>query len=125
VGVLHSEHLKCYVHLVTFRKSDKDFSPTTQYRDYPISRSLLHWESQSTITQRSPTGRNYQHFKERGYTILFFTRLEKRIDDEAAPFIYLGPAERLLSAKGDRPIQMEWELSHPMPAALYEAARPV
>lgn len=27
VGVLHAEHLKCYVHLVTFRKSDEDFPP--------------------------------------------------------------------------------------------------
>jgi hypothetical protein len=125
VGVFHSDEHKCYVHLVTFRKSEQDFSPTTQYRDYPISRTQLHWESQSTTTQASPTGQNHLHFKERGYTVLFFARLEKRIEDETAPFIFLGPAERLLSAEGDRPIAIVWELTHQIPAALFEEARAV
>lgn len=123
VGVFHNEDLKCYVHLVTFRKSEQDFSPTTQYRDYPISRTQLHWESQSTTTQASATGQNLLHFRQRGYTILFFARLEKRIEDETAPFIFLGPAAQLLSAEGNRPISMVWELTHPMPAALFEVAR--
>ena len=125
VGVLHAEALKCYVHLVTFRKSAEDFSPTTQYRDYPISRTQLHWESQSTITQSSNTGQNLLKFSERGYTILFFARLEKRIEDETAPYIFLGPADRLLSAEGNRPISMVWELAHPMPASLFEDARAI
>lgn len=124
-GVIHSKSLKCYVHLVTFRKTDQDFSPTTQYRDYPISRRQLHWESQSRTTQASNTGQNLLHFRERAYTILFFARLEKRIEDETAPFIFLGPAERLLSAEGDRPIAMIWELAHEMPAALFEEARTI
>jgi hypothetical protein len=123
VGVLHAEPLKCYVHLVTFRKSEQDFSPTTQYRDYPISRTQLHWESQSTTTQTSATGQNHLHFRERGYTILFFARLEKRIEDETAPFVFLGPAARILSAEGNRPISIIWELEHPIPAALFEDAR--
>jgi HKD family nuclease len=125
VGVFHAEHHKCYVHLVTFRKSEQDFSPTTQYRDYPISRSQLHWESQSTTTQTSSTGQNLLQFRERGYTVLFFARLEKRIEDETAPFIFLGPAERLLSAEGNRPIAIVWELAHHIPAALFEEARAV
>jgi len=123
VGVLHAEHLKCYIHLVTFHKSDQDFSPTTQYRDYPISRTCLHWESQSTAAQVSPTGQNYIHFRERGYTILMFARLEKRIEDETAPFLFLGPTKTLVSYEGDRPIAMVWELEHAMPAALFEEAR--
>ncbi len=123
VGVFHAEQLKCYVHLVTFRKSEEDFSPTTQYRDYPISRTQLHWESQSNTTQTSATGQNYLRFRERGYTILFFTRLEKRTEDETSPFIFLGQAKSLLSHEGNRPIAIVWELTHPMPAALFEEAR--
>ncbi len=125
VGVLHAEALKCYVHLVTFRKSEQDFSPSTQYRDYPISRTQLHWETQSTVSQASPTGQNLVHFKLRGYTILFFARLEKRVDDEAAPFIFLGPAKNLISTEGNRPVSMVWELAHEMPAALFEEARAI
>jgi len=125
VGVLHAENLKCYIHLVTFRKSDEDFSPTTQYRDYPINRTELHWESQSGTSQASPAGQNLLHFQERGYTILFFARQEKRIEDETAPFLFLGQAKRLISAEGDHPIAVVWELEHPMPAVLFEEARAV
>jgi hypothetical protein len=124
-GVIHVQELRCYIHLVTFRKDERDFSPTTRYRDYPISATQLHWESQSTTTQASPTGQNYLNFVERGYTILFFARLERQIDGETAPFIYLGPAKRLLSAENDRPIRMVWELAYPMPATLIEEAQPV
>jgi hypothetical protein len=110
--------------LITFRKDERDFSPTTLYRDYPISRTLLHWESQSTATQESPTGQNYIHFKDRGYTILFFARVEKRNNGQTVPFTFLGPAKSLRSFEGNRPIQMTWELEHQMPAAMFEEARP-
>jgi superfamily II DNA or RNA helicase/HKD family nuclease len=122
VGVMHKKVTKFYVHLVTFRKSERDFSQTTRYRDYPVSRTRLHWESESGTTRESVTGQNYLHFKERGYTILFFARLEKRIEDETAPFLFLGPARELVSAEGDRPISMDWDLEHPIPAALFEDA---
>ncbi len=124
VGVIHAKDLRVYIHLVTFQKDETDFSPTTRYRDYPISRTLLHWESQSNTTQASPTGQNYFHFEDRGYTILFFARLTKRIEGETAPFIFLGPAKALKSCQGDRPIAMTWELAYPMPAELFEEARP-
>ena len=39
--------------LVTLNKSDKDYSPTTMYKDYSINESLFHWQSQST-TPTSP-----------------------------------------------------------------------
>lgn len=124
VGVLHSTELKTYAHLVTFRKVEQDFTPTTLYKDYPISPNLLHWQSQSTTAQSSPTGQNYMNFKERGYTILFFVRVEKKTDDIAAPFICLGRASDLISCDGDRPISTVWQLENPMPAALFEDARP-
>ena len=123
VGVFHNSKLNTYAHLVTFRKVEQDFSPTTLYKDYPISRARLHWESQSTATQLTPTGQNYIHFKERNCTILFFARVEKKIDGITAPFIYLGPASDLISYEGERPISMVWELEYPMPAALFEDAR--
>ena len=123
VGVIHIEPLKVYLHLVTFKKEDRDFAPTTRYQDYLISRTRLHWESQASTTQTTATGQNYLHFKERGYTILFFARMEKRIEGETAPFIFLGPAIDLLSAEGNRPIAMVWDLEHPVPAELFESGR--
>lgn len=122
-GVIHLDTARVYLHLVTFRKEERDFAPTTRYQDYPVSPTVLHWESQSNTARGHTTGQNYLHFQERGYTILFFARLEKRIDGETAPYLFLGPAKSLLSCEGERPIQMLWELEHPMPAELFEEAR--
>lgn len=123
-GVIHLDDRRVYLHLVTFRKEDRDFAPTTRYQDYPVSPTVLHWESQRGTARDHVAGQNYLHFRRRGYTILFFARLEKRVGGETAPYVFLGPAKDLLSCEGDRPIQMLWELGHPMPAELFEAARP-
>lgn len=125
VGVIHLEERKTYLHFVTFRKEERDFAPTTRYKDYPISRTRLHWESQAGTALASAAGRNYLHFRERGYKILFFARLEKNTEGNTSPFLFLGPAADLVSAQGDRPIKMIWDLAHPMPAELYEMARTV
>ncbi|TCO76041.1 DUF3427 domain-containing protein [Chromatocurvus halotolerans] len=124
VGAFHSQENRFYVNLVTFQKEEQDFSPTTRYEDYPISRTKLHWQSQSGTSQASQGGKGYIHFKERGYVILFFARLKKRQGQETSPFVFLGPVRDLLSYEGDRPISMVWELEHPMPAHLFEHARP-
>jgi superfamily II DNA or RNA helicase len=125
VGVIRLTSPHVYLHLITFRKEDKDFAPTTRYKDYPISPTVLHWESKSTTAREHPTGQDYIHFKERDVTILFFARVERTIAGETAPYIFLGPAGDLLSHDGDRPIRMVWKLAHAMPAELFEAGRAV
>ncbi len=122
-GVIHVKDLRAYLHFVTFNKSEKDFSPTNRYHDYLLNRTQLHWESMSTTTQESATGQNYIHFRDRGYTILFFARLNKRIGRITCPFTYLGPASALLHYEGDRPIRMIWKLTHAVPAEMYELNR--
>lgn len=124
-GMIPIKSLRTYLHLVTFKKEDRDFSPTTRYKDYPIAPTILHWESQSSTTQKSTVGQNYIHFRERGYTILFFARTHKETRGETSPFLFLGSAKALLSYEGDRPIRMTWELEHALPAELYQAARAV
>ena len=44
-GVLWDKTTRTELLFVTLEKSDKDFSPTTRYEDYPISDTLFHWES--------------------------------------------------------------------------------
>jgi hypothetical protein len=90
---------------------------------YDTERTRLHWQSQSQTTRASQTGRNYTGFRELGYTILFFARLEKRVEGETAPFVFLGEASDLVSSEGDRPITMIWDLAHSVPAAFFEDAR--
>ncbi|MBM4223685.1 MAG: DUF3427 domain-containing protein [Gammaproteobacteria bacterium] len=122
VGHLHFPNIKTFVSLITFQKSEKEFSPSTMYQDYPISRELLHWETQSQTSQASDTGQNLINHKERGYTMLFFARSRKKIDGVTEPFTFLGPAQ-LVSFQSERPIQMVWRLEHPMPAEMFEDNR--
>ncbi len=122
VGVIHVAALKAYVLLVTFQKTEREFSPSTMYADYPVSRNLLHWESQSNTTQESATGQNLIRHKELGYTILFFARSEKKRNECALPFSYLGPAE-LVSHHSEKPIEMVWRLRHEMEVEMFEENR--
>lgn len=92
------------------------------YRDYPMSRELLHWETQSQTSEASSTGQNLIHHLERGYTMLFFVRSRKKVNGVTSPFTFLGPAQ-LVSYKAERPIQMVWRLAHQMPAEVFEENR--
>ena len=100
----------------TLDKTSGAFSPTTRYRDYAISRSLIHWESQSITRADSATGLRYRNHERDGRTILLFTR--ERADDRA--FWFLGPA-RYVSHTGEKPMAITWELDVPLPGDLYAA----
>ncbi len=122
VGWLHFRLIKTVAALVTFQKTEKEFSPSTMYQDYPVSRELIHWETQAQTSQASETGQNLIHHQERGYTMLFFVRAQKKLNGITAPFTYLGAAT-LVSHQSERPIQMVWRLTHPMPVEMFEENR--
>ena len=117
------ERHKSDLFFITLNKSDEDYSPTTRYQDYPISPTLFHWESQSRTATASPTGQRYVHHAERGSKVILFVREIKRDErDVSTPYLCLGPA-RLVSHKSDRPMQIVWELSGPMPSEIYQQAK--
>lgn len=122
VGIYHFAEIKAYALLITFQKSERDFSPSTMYADYPISRELLHWESQANTPQNTKTGQNLIHHGERDYTILVFARDVKKRNGISVPFTYLGPATRV-RYQNERPIQMVWRLLQAMPAEMFEENR--
>lgn len=121
-GVMHLPEIDASLHLFTFRKCEKFFSETTSYRDYPISQTRLHWETQSNTSQNSPVGQRYLAQPGSGYTVLLFARIENRMGNLSSPLCYLGPAD-LVSAKGNKPIEMVWELRHPMPYEFFIEAK--
>jgi hypothetical protein len=113
-GVYRCEKHRCDVLYVTLSKDAKDFTPTTLYNDYVLSQTSFHWESQGSTRLESPTGRRYRNPPE-GWRILLFVRQAKK--DERGitmPYLFLGPV-RCASATSERPIQIVWDLEHPMP----------
>ena len=83
------------VFFVTLNKADKDYSPTTMYKDYSINESLFHWQSQSTTAENSATGQRYIHHREKGSRVLLFVR-EFKADARfggAGAYTYLCPVQ--------------------------------
>lgn len=121
-GVFFSEALQTDAFLVTLKKNEKNYSPTTMYHDVAISPEIFHWESQSTTAVDSPVGQRYIHHQERGSEVLLFVRDEKRSDlGTAAPYLCLGTVD-YLRHEGSRPIEFDWKLRTPMPAEVFAAA---
>jgi superfamily II DNA or RNA helicase/HKD family nuclease len=98
----------------TLDKTTGHFSPTTRYRDYAVSRELIHWESQSTTRADSETGLRYRHHHERGSSVLLFARL--RTDERA--FWFLGPA-RYVEHESELPMAITWRLEHSLPGDVF------
>ena len=78
-GVRFLPDKKMDLFFITLNKSDKDYSPTTMYRDYSINQWLFHWQSQNKTSEDSPTGQKYIHHKETGNRILLFVRESKKM----------------------------------------------
>ncbi len=116
-GVLHLPDLRADVFFVTLQKTEKDYSPTTMYQDYAINDRLFHWQSQSTTSAKSPTGRRYVEHLQEGYTVLLFGREHKFRSGLAQPYSFLGPA-RHVEHSGSRPMSITWRLEYPLPARL-------
>jgi len=117
-GVKFMRQEQCDVFLITLNKTEKRFSPTTRYRDYAISRTLFHWESQSRLTANSPTGRRYQNHRTQGTAVMIFVRLNA----EDRGFYFLGPIN-YVSHLSELPMQITWKLTYLLPADLFIAYR--
>lgn len=117
-GVAYSEALNVDAFFVTLKKSEADYSPTTMYRDYPISPTLFHWESQNATSLASPTGQRYLAGTS---TVLLFCRVEQKGEYDTAPYVFLGPVS-YVSHVGERPLAITWELEHAMPSSFFASA---
>lgn len=113
-GVMWLPNEQADLFAFTLDKSGDHFSPTTRYRDYAISRDLVHWESQAVTRADSATGERYQQHAERGSEVMLFARLTP--NDRA--FWFLGPAT-YVSHEGERPMAVTWKLTHPLPGDLF------
>lgn len=114
-GVHYIRDKKTDVFLVTLNKSEKEFSDTTRYEDYSINESLFHWQSQSTTSDVSKTGRRYITQNQTGGNVLIFVRAAKKKGSKTLPYTFLGTAH-YVSHEGSRPISIIYHLDEPIPA---------
>jgi hypothetical protein len=109
VGTLdpHVPGAKLDLHLITLDKSAQHKVPHLQYRDYAISPTLFHWQSQASTRRDSASGR--RHLAPDTTAVLFVREVSK--DDRGLGGVYrfLGTAKRV-DDKGERPISVTYRL---------------
>jgi hypothetical protein len=113
-GVLWAENAKADLMVFTLDKTSGHFSPTTRYRDYAISRDLIHWESQATTRAGSNTGKRYQNHVNEGSKIMLFSR----VNSDERSFYFLGAAN-YVRHESEMPMAITWKLECPLPGDLY------
>jgi superfamily II DNA or RNA helicase/HKD family nuclease len=123
-GVLWVPQASSDVFFIDLHKAERDYSPTTMYRDYAINRELFHWESQSRQTTTQPTVQRYINHAAQGTRVLLFVRERKTFELGTQPFTFLGPVS-YVEHRGEKPVAFTWRLPIPMPEELFEIARSV
>jgi len=123
-GLMSTPDSRYDAFFVDLQKAERDYSPTTMYRDYAINRELFHWESQSTQTPQQPRVRRWIEHQERGCSVLLFVRDRRRSELGTQPFTFLGSVS-YVDHRGERPVAFTWRLPEPMPEELFEVARSV
>ena len=113
-GVLWSNDAKADLMVFTLDKTSGHFSPTTRYRDYAISRDLIHWESQAGTRAESNTGKRYQNHARQGSKIMLFSR----INSDERSFYFLGAAN-YVRHESEMPMAITWKLDCPLPGDLF------
>lgn len=111
-GSYKVEELKTELLFVTLNKSDKDFSPSTQYDDYLISDKLFHWQSQNSVSHMN-SGQRFVQQKLLGNKFILFVREDKKDGyGNTCPYFCFGFVDYIRSS-GDKPMNIEWELKKP------------
>ena len=112
-GVFELKEQNALLLFITLNKSDKDFSPTTQYNDYLINEYFFHFQSQNTDTHHNKGGKRYSEQLETGRKILMFVRQEKKDGfGNTCPFHCFGYVD-FVSSYGDAPMNIKWKLREP------------
>ncbi len=104
------------VFLVTLNKSTKEFSNTTRYDDRSLDKYHFQWQSQSTTTPESKTGRRYIEQKTKGNYVLLFVRSSiQNAWGNSMAYTFLGKAE-IVNWYGSQPMTIIYRLEKPIPA---------
>ncbi|OUR81562.1 restriction endonuclease subunit R [Cycloclasticus sp. 46_120_T64] len=118
-GVLNIEKANTELLFVTLNKCEKQFSATTMYHDYAISPTLFHWQTQNSARPSSGRGLGYIQQKENKKTFLLFVREQAKDENvRTMGFVNFGPVD-FVKYEGSQPMNITWELQHPMPAYLW------
>lgn len=113
-GVLYVKDKHTDLFFITINKNEEDYLPSTMYNDYAKNSELFNWETQSMISEDTPTGERYICDNSENHKVLLFVRKFKKEYGNPLPYIFLGRA-RYHSHSGNKPIEIVWKMDHKIP----------
>ena len=117
-GVMFRPELAADFFFVTAQSPGNRFSPSISYKNYPLSDSLVHLETQSRENSQTGAGYRYMHHRALGTSVhLFYRGATGTSAVKALPYVYLGPAD-YVTHQGERPLGITWKLRAPMPQSV-------
>jgi len=119
-GIALKKDLNTEALFVTLKKSDKEYSPTTQYKDYALSEYLFHWQTQNSASPDTDSGKAYINQNLIGRRILIFVREQNKDEyGNTLSYVFLGEAD-FVKTNGAKPMNVEWRLQEAMPAYIWK-----
>ncbi len=120
-GVFALQEYNATLLFVTLNKSDRDFSPSTQYDDYVIDENHFHWQSQNRDSHSNRGGQVYTGQAKNHNKIILFVREEKKdAYGNTSPFHCFGEVN-YVESHGDKPMNITWRLNEPIMAQYLKA----
>jgi superfamily II DNA or RNA helicase/HKD family nuclease len=113
-GVLPITGRRTELLFVTLDKS-QGFNDRTAYRDHAIDPGHFHWQSQNSARRDRGAGQRYLDAPGNGWQFQLFVR-----ERPGNAYAACGPV-RLVSAEGDKPISIVWQLASPLPSRLFSS----
>jgi hypothetical protein len=120
-GVAWIPESRSYIMLVTLEKDADSFTERTRYRDYAISPSVFHWQSQATARPDRGDGTNIVKARDGEVTMWMFIRRSTKDDFGTEPYVFMG-AFTPTTIEGMRPMSVTGNLANAMPAEWFEVA---
>ena len=120
-GVAWIPEHSAYLMLVTLQKDAETFTERTRYRDYAISPTVFHWQSQATARPDRGDGTRIVGAQSGEVQMWLFVR--RAPDDEfgTEPYMFMG-AFRPTSIEGMRPMSVTGDLANAMPPEWFDVA---
>ena len=100
---------------------EEGIKESINYDDYFVSSKEFHWQSPNSTKQDSEIGSNLINNVDNKVNLHLFVRKYPKVENVTATFVYVGKVNTIKgSAKGNKPISMNFRLENELPSELYE-----
>ena len=111
--------------MVTTNKADKEYSPSTLYKDYAINENQFHWQSKNDVRIDSREGQRFINQKENGWRFLLFVRDSKKDAFGNSNCYYCLGLMDYVKSEGECPMNITWDMRNKIPGFILEKAQAV